>query len=481
MRIDQRMIGLFCLLSVAADQPQWGERFTRNMVSEETGLPNGFDPVSGANVKWSAALGTETYSTPVVSGGRVLVGTNNEQPRDPQHTGDRGVLMCFDERDGRFCWQLVCHKITTSPFWDWPRDGMCSPATVESNRVYMVTNRGEVLCLDLYANKTTLTEEDAFWRFDILRQCGVRQHDSAHCSILLHGQFLYINTSNGLDDAHRVIPAPQAPSLIVLDKRTGRLVAQDAEAIGPKIFHSTWSSPALGEMDGRVLVFFCGGNGIVYAFEPVRAISASVAPLKKLWQYDPDPTAPKENVQSYIRNRKVSPSNIKSMPVFHKGRLYITHGGDVWWGKNEAWLKCVDAATGTEVWSYPLQRHCMSTPAVRDGLVFVADCGGKVHCVDAATGQPHWTHDAGGEMWSSPLVADGKLYIGTRRGDFLVLAAAREKKLLCSVKVGRPIHATVTAANQVIFLATMNRLFAIADGSGPSSPPAASELRLPRG
>jgi outer membrane protein assembly factor BamB len=471
MSNNQRMMLLCCLLSVAADQPQWGERYTRNMVSAETGLPDSFNPATGTNVKWSAALGTETYSTPIVAGGLVLIGTNNEAPRDSEHIGDRGVLMCFDERDGRFCWQLVCHKITTSRYWDWPHDGMCSPATVESNRVYMVTNRGEVLCLDLYAKKTTLTEADAFWRFDIIKECGVRQHDSAHCSILLHGRFLYVNTSNGLDDAHKTIPSPNAPSLIVLDKVTGKLVARENEKIGPNTFHSTWSSPALGEVGGRPLVFFCGGNGIVYAFEPVT--------LKKVWQYDPDPTAPKENVHSYIRNREVSPSNIKSMPVFHDGRLYVTHGGDVWWGKNEAWLKCVDAAKGTELWSAPLERHCMSTPAVAGGLVFAADCGGKLHCIDAATGKEFWSHDTGGEMWSSPLVADGKVYIGTRRGDFVILAADKEKKLLCSVKPGNPIHATATVANRVVYVATMKKLFAISAGC-VSTPTSTSTTGTPR-
>ncbi|MCX7887961.1 MAG: PQQ-binding-like beta-propeller repeat protein [Verrucomicrobiae bacterium] len=462
MNIGQPMMVGLCLVLIAADQPQWGERYSRNMVSTETGLPDCFDPATGTSIKWSAALGTETYSTPVVAGGRVLIRTNNEQPRDPGHTGDRGVLMCFDEHDGRFRWQLVCHKITTSPFWDWPRAGICSPATVESNRVYIVSNRGEVLCLDLYPTKTTLTEADAVWRFDIINNCGVRQHDSAHCSILLHGRFLYINTSNGLDDPHRTIPAPHAPSLIVLDKTTGRLLAQDGERIGPKIFHSTWSSPALGEVGGRTLVFFCGGNGIVYAFEALREVPARVVTLKKLWQYDPDPTAPKENIHSYIRNRKVSPSNIKSMPVFHNGRLYITHGGDVWWGKNEAWLKCVDAATGRELWSHPLQRHCMSTPAVAAGMVFAADCAGLVHCVDATTGTPHWTHQTGGELWASPLVADNKLYIGNRRGDFVILAATKDKKLLCSVKLDRAVHSSAVAANGKVFVATMNRLYAIA-------------------
>lgn len=132
----------------AGDQPQWGERHTRNMVSAETGLPETFDPRNGANVKWSARLGTDTHSTPVIAGGRVYVGTNNGAPRDPRHQGDRGVLMCLDEATGRLLWQLVVPKITTSRYWDWPNMGICSPVTVVDGLVYVVSNRGEVMCLD---------------------------------------------------------------------------------------------------------------------------------------------------------------------------------------------------------------------------------------------------------------------------------------------------------------------------------------------
>ncbi|MBC7354210.1 MAG: hypothetical protein H5U08_17780, partial [Thermogutta sp.] len=55
----------------AADQPQWGQRFTRNMISEETHLPDSFDPETGKNIKWSVVLGSNTYSSPVVAQGRV--------------------------------------------------------------------------------------------------------------------------------------------------------------------------------------------------------------------------------------------------------------------------------------------------------------------------------------------------------------------------------------------------------------------------
>src|SRR4051812_34288302 len=102
----------FTCLAHAADQPQFGQAWTRNMVSGERGLPESFDPKSGANVKWVADLGSESYATPVIAGGRVLIGTNNERPRDPKVEGDRAVLLCLDERDGSLLWQLVSAKLS---------------------------------------------------------------------------------------------------------------------------------------------------------------------------------------------------------------------------------------------------------------------------------------------------------------------------------------------------------------------------------
>jgi len=485
--------GVYSICEVYADdQPQWGQQYSRNMVSDETGLPESFDPATGRNIRWVAPLGTESYSTPVVANGKVLIGTNNGNPRDPRHKGDRGVLLCLNEKDGSLCWQLVVPKLSPALYRDWPRSGICSPATVEGDRVYIVSNRGEVICLDLNGHadgndgpyldegrhmappdvetmEVNGTDADILWLFDMVTDLGVHQHDSAHSSILLHGQFLYINTSNGLNDKHDHIPATDAPSLIVLDKMTGRLVARDNEKIAPKIFHSTWSSPALGPVNGRTMVFFCGGDGVCYAFDPVESVpvAGAVQKLNRVWRFDCDPTAPKENVHQYIKNRQESPSNIKSMPVLHKDRIYVTFGGDIWWGKNQAWLKCFNAAGSGDItnsgtlWSYPVEPHCCSTPAIHNGLVFVADCSGLIHCVDAETGQPYWTHKTMGNIWASTLVADGKVYIGTKQRDFWVLAASKEKRIISSVELDSPIHGTPVAANGVLYIATMKKLYAV--------------------
>src|SRR5262249_25894504 len=138
------------------------------------------------------------------------------------------------------------------------------------------------------------------------------------------------------------------------------------------------------------------------------------------------------------------------------------------------WLKCIDPTrigditTNGLVWSYPLQKHVLATPAVHKGLVFIADCGPLLHCVDARTGTPLWTHELKGEAWASPLVADGKVYLGTRNGAFYVFAASREKKLLSSAEFDNPISSTATAANGILYVATMKRLYALKQGVGGS-------------
>jgi hypothetical protein len=46
------------------------------------GLPR--DLKTKKNVKWMAELGSQSYGNPVVAGGMVFVGTNNEGLRDPK-------------------------------------------------------------------------------------------------------------------------------------------------------------------------------------------------------------------------------------------------------------------------------------------------------------------------------------------------------------------------------------------------------------
>lgn len=491
-------LGMPLVPMFAADQPQWGQAWGRNLASEEKRLADSFDKTTGRNLRWAEPIGTESHSSVVVARGRVLIGTNNGRPRDPRHQGDRGVLMCLDEVTGALQWQLVVPKRTEDPYYDWPNSGLSSTATVEGDRVYVVTSRGEVVCLDLAGmadgNQGPFTDEarlqtpagqpliaagpldaDVIWHTSLHGEAGIWSHDGAHSSILIHGDHLYLNSGTGVDNTHKKIRTPDAPSLLVLDKRTGRILARDDEHIAPRIFHCTWSSPSLARVEGCDRVFFAGGDGVLYGFDPLPADAMATDPVRRIravWRFDFDPEGPKEDVHRFNGNRATSPSNIYGMPVVHEGRLYVAGGGDWFWGKNAAWIRCIDPrGTGDTtrthgIWSAPLGRHTMATPTLAHGLVYATDSMRMLHCLDATTGASVWTTELDGELWASALVADGKVYVGTRRGDFRIFAEGREKRELFRVNVGAPISATATAANGTVYVASMNTVFAIATSEG---------------
>ena len=400
----------------AADQPQWGQYRSRNMVSEETGLPESCDPATGKNIKWSVPIGTQSYATPVVAQGRVIIGTNNDEPRDPKHTEDGGVVLCLDEKDGHFCWQFVSPRLENDPYLDQPHIGLCSPATVENGRVYIVSNRAQVLCMSL------LGHGEILWRFDMPSGVGsIRTTRHIVRSSLTATIFISTRAmASTIRIARSVRPTHQASSCSINrpdDSSPGTTKGSARTSFMPvgRPPRKAWSTA-----DHLFSLAAATAPAMPWKHCEPGETGDQVVKLKRAWRFDGDPTAPKKDIHSYVTNRKESPSVISGMPVFYKNRIYVTLGGDIWWGKHEAWLQCIDAVGSGDisatnlVWSCPLSRHCCATPAIYAGMVFVGDCGHQFHCIDAETGKPYWTEDVKGEVWGSALVADGRVYLGTR-------------------------------------------------------------------
>ena len=119
------------------------------MVSDATGLPTTWDVKTGKNIKWVASLGSQSYGNPVVGGGVVLVGTNNEAMRDPKQPGDRGVLMAFRESTGEFLWQATFEKLTSGRANDWPFQGIASSPLIIGEKAYFMSNRAVLMAVDI--------------------------------------------------------------------------------------------------------------------------------------------------------------------------------------------------------------------------------------------------------------------------------------------------------------------------------------------
>jgi outer membrane protein assembly factor BamB len=114
------------------------------------------------------------------------------------------------------------------------------------------------------------------------------------------------------------------------------------------------------------------------------------------------------------------------------------------------------------VWHYDKIRRSISTAAIADGLIYIADFSGFLHCLDLKTGAPYWTHDTFAAIWSSPILIGDKVYLGDEDGDVIVMQHGKEKKIVAEMNMGSAVYGTATPANGVLFINNRTQLFALA-------------------
>jgi outer membrane protein assembly factor BamB len=338
-----------------------------------------------------------------------------------------------------------------------------------------VTNRGEVVALDTQGFRdkendgevkdeklTTEKDADIVWKFDMMEEVGSFPHNMSNSSPVSFGDLIYVSTSNGQDESHVNIPSPKAPSIIAINKKTGKLAWED-NSVGDRILHGQWSSPAVGKIGGVDQVVMGQGDGWIRGYEAQTG--------KKLWEFD---TNPKESVWPKTRNELISTA------VIYEDRVYIANGQDPEHGEGVGHMYCIDATkrgditkTGL-VWHYDKIRRSISTPAIRDGLVYEPDFSGFLHCLDAKTGQVYWVHDMFAAVWGSPLLVDGKLYLGDEDGDVVIMQAGKEKKVLAEINMGSSVYSSPVPANGALFISNRNQLYALSASAAaaPAKPSA---------
>lgn len=433
----------------SGDWPMWGGTPDRNMVSSMKGIPTTWDLKTKKNVKWMAQLGSQSYGNPVVAGGQVYAGTNNELVRNPKQAGDRGVLMCFRESDGKFLWQHTNEKLPAGRANDWPFQGVCSSPLVEGDRLYYVSNRCEAVCLDTHGDGNGAAK--VIWKFDMMEEVGSQPHNMSNSSPVSYGDLIFVGTANGQDESHVHIPSPRAPSMIALNKKTGKLV-WEVNNVGERILHGQWSSPSIGKIGDVVQVVMGEGDGWARGYEAMTG--------KKLWEFDLNP---KDSVWPKTRNEVIA------TPVIWHDRVIIANGQDPEHGEGVGHLYAIDATKRGDItesgrlWHYDQIRRSISTAAIYNDLLFYSDFSGFLHCLDVNTGKPYWTHDLLSAVWGSPMVINGNVYLGDEDGDVVVLAAAKEKKLISQINMGSSVYATVVPANGTLFVMNRNQLWALSE------------------
>jgi len=535
------------------DWPQWGGTGHRNNIPTGSGIPltwnvgaidrktNDWISDEAENIKWVARLGSQTYGTPVVSDGRVYVGTNNSAgylQRYPSDV-DLGCLLCFSESDGEFLWQHSSEKLPSGREHDWPLQGICCAPLVEGERLWFVSSRGHVVCLDTqgfrdgendgpFVDEATsdADEADTVWTFDMMKELNVSQHNMCSCSVTALEDILFVSTSNGVDESHENLPSPEAPSFLAMNKTTGEVYWADASP-GANILHGQWSSPAAAVLGGVPQVIFAGGDGWVYSF---RADRGQDGRPTLLWKFD---TNPKES--KWVLGGRGTRNSIIATPVIYQEHVFVAVGQDPEHGEGVGHLWCIDPTKRGDVspqcafrvegekrvplaarreqavnpedgevaednpnsaalWHYSIvdqnndgsidfeeeMHRALGSVAVKNDLVFVADFSGLFHCVDAKTGKPHWTYDMLAQAWGSPLIVQEHVYIADEDGDIAVFKLSSDPEVAMKkvddeflpinagedeevVNMENSVFSTPVVANNVLFIANKEHLFAIAE------------------
>ncbi len=483
--------------------PMFGGTPSRNMVNlVDKDLPTEWSVEKGKekNIKWVADLGSNSYGGPVVADGKLFVGTNNANPRNPRDTAqgqptDKGILLCFRASDGKFLWQAVHDKLPDTEKNDNAQQGIASTPAVDGKRVYYVSNRCELVCADTegfldgkndgvqdeqYKDKT---DADIVWRLDMRKELGVEPHLLAASSPLVVGDLVYVVTSNGVEQGNNGtrVANPKAPSLIAVDRHTGKVKWQD-NSPGENILEGQWSNPSYAVINGKGQVIYGAGDGWLRGFDALTG--------KLIWKFDCNPkSAVWKPGGGGTRN------HILATPVIYDNKAYVGVGVCPGTGSGVGHLWCIDITKTGDlspvndnfdpkaevnknsglVWHYggmikPADMNgrdmvfgrTLSTCAIHDDLLFIAEEAGYLHCLDARTGKPYWVEDLKSGVWGSPYWVDGRIYLGDDSGDLFIFAASKEKKLINKVDMDEGILGTPVACDGVLYVMTKSKLYAIA-------------------
>ena len=211
-------------------------------------------------------------------------------------------------------------------------------------------------------------------------------------------------------------------------------------------------------------MIFPGGDGWVYSFNPEDG--------KILWKFNANPEG-----SVWRLGGAGTKNNIISTPVIYDDKVYLGVGQDPEHGEAPGHFWVLDATkegditkTGV-VWNRSGEdfNRTISTAAIKDDIVYIADLSGFLYALNAQTGEHYWTYDAFAAIWGSAYLADGKIYLGDEDGDVVILKEGKgkdgEAELIAEHNLGAAVYTTPLAHDGVLYILSRNRLWAIEEGA----------------
>lgn len=398
--------------TAANDWPQWRGP-NQDGVCTETGLLKTW-PKDGPPLVWTARNLGGGNSTPAVAGGKVYgMGVR----------GGKDGIWAVNEADGSELWFTPTDDAEVRG----PNSGPGSTPTVHNGKVYGVSNKGKLACLDAATGKEV-------WKVDFRKQFGA-------------GMPKWGFNESVLVDGDKVVcsPGSAAAVLVALNPDTGAVIWK---AAAPKGFDGHGYSTPVKATIGGVPQYVClvggdrnhTGGGVIGA----RADTG-----KLLWQYQKVGSGTASIPTVIVKGDlvwcsvgyddggsallKLTPSGSEKFDVkeevYHSGtKLKNHHGGMVLvgdhvyfgHGQNQGQPACVELATGKVVWGPDKPPPGCSASAAyvhADGLFYVRYQNHTMtlqkmtpegHELVSSFTPPQPTRQS---AWAHPVIVNGKMYV----------------------------------------------------------------------
>lgn len=503
-------VAVIARFSSADDWPALGRDGSRNSVSAEKDPPtlwrperrdrNGKSISESQGIRWTVKLGVNSYSSPVVSGGLVWIGLSDLRKRDDKEDYVP-LLQCFRAADGKRLYEFVSPQIGNGR-QDAGWSGLGSSPLIEGDRLWIMTNRAEVLCWDIGPLQRGEGEPCELWRLDCIEQFDIHQRVARMgpprpCSIgpSWRGR-IFVTLNNGVSDDYKTVVKPEAPSLICLNKETGEVLWKD-NSPGENILFSQTASPTIAEIAAQAQVIVPQSDGWLRGFDPGTG--------EKLWEFDVNP---KESI--YEPGGRGDRNDLFANAVVHDDRIYIASGREIEQGEGTGRLVCIDPTKRGDISSElavdaegkPLPRRrwqvvdtkagekavpnpnsalvwefiksgeefedqmhrMLSAVSIAKGLVIAADIAGLVHCFDARTGKRHWHYDMLATVYASPLIVEDKVFIADEDGDVCVFHLGVKPSCgepIATITHDSSIAGSLTYAEGTLYIPTRHWLTAV--------------------
>jgi outer membrane protein assembly factor BamB len=370
-------------------------------------------PVSWSTTRdviWKTPIPGESWSSPVVWGGRVFVTTARDQGRACH-------VLALDRRTGDVLWDTLVFSQTLKRKEGRNTYATPTPAT-DGARVYASFGDGSFVAVDVVNGKVVWTNRD----FPFYGQHGLGT------SLVLYRDLVIMardGSSEGDDKALGWQTPWDQSFVIALDARTGRPRWKASRGLS-RIAHVT---PIVARIAARDVLVSPAGD-VVQAFDLVTGA--------RLWSV---PSA----------GEGVVPS-----PVF-AGGLVVTVSGF-----GAPTVRAVRPGTTPQVaWEQTKGVPMQASPVASEGFIFLVSDTGILSALDQTSGAQVWQQRLEGAFSASPVAADGKLYLLNESCETFVVAPGASYALLSRNPLEGQCQASMAVSGGVLFIRSDSAVYAI--------------------